>query len=180
MIITISGTPGSGKSTIAKLLAKKLKLKHHSTGDFMRKMAKDRNITLAELSELAESDLSVDQEIDNWSKKLGETEDNFIIDTRLGFYFIPKAVKIFLDADIKIRVQRIFKDKRPGETAKTPGEMEKEITQRQKSESKRYQEYYNVNHYDKTNYDLLIDTSELTPEEITKKTLEYLEKQKSL
>ena len=174
VIITISGTPGSGKSTIAKFLAKKINLKHYSTGDFMRKIAKERNITLAELGEIAEADLSIDQEIDNWSKKLGETEDNFIIDSRLAFHFIPQAVKIFLDADIKTRVKRIFKDKRPGESAKTKKDMEKEILQRQESESKRYKEYYNIDHFDKTNYDLLIDTTDLTPEEITKKIIEFL------
>lgn len=178
MIITISGTPGSGKSTIAKLLAQKLNLKHYSTGDFMRKIAKDRKISLAELGEIAESDLSVDQEIDNWSEKLGKTENNFIIDSRLAFHFIPQAVKIFLDADIKTRVQRIFQDKRPGESAKTEKQMEKEVLQRQESESKRYQEYYNVDHFDKTNYDLLIDTTDLTPEEIVDKILEFMKKKK--
>ena len=50
MIITISGTPGSGKSTVAKMIATKLGFKHYSTGDFMRQMAKERGISLEELS----------------------------------------------------------------------------------------------------------------------------------
>ena len=46
MIITISGIAGSGKSTVAKLLAKKLNCKHYSVGDFMRQIAKEKNIPL--------------------------------------------------------------------------------------------------------------------------------------
>ena len=50
MVITISGEPGAGKSTTAKLLAKKLSCKHYSTGDFMRDMAEERKISLLELT----------------------------------------------------------------------------------------------------------------------------------
>lgn len=44
MIITISGYPGSGKSTIADIIAKKLKLKRYSVGNFRRELAKKRGI----------------------------------------------------------------------------------------------------------------------------------------
>ena len=136
MIITISGTAGSGKSTIGKLLAKKLNLKHYSTGDFMRKIAKKRNISLIELSELAEADLSIDQEIDNFSKDLAK-QDNFIIDSRLAYHFIPNSIKIFLDANLGIRAQRISKDKRTDEPQDLQ-KLKKEIQQREKSEKKRF------------------------------------------
>ena len=175
MIITISGRPGAGKSTIAKLLAQKLNLKHYSTGDFMRKIAQDRGISLIELSEVAESDLSVDQEIDNYAKNLVK-EDNFVIDTRLGYHFIPNSIKIFLDADPKTRAQRIFKDKRQEEKG-TLEELEKEIQKREQSEIKRYQKYYNLNPFNQDNFDLLIDTTDLTPEEITSKIIEFIKKQ---
>ena len=76
MIITISGLPGSGKSTVARLLADKLRLKHYSTGDYMRKMAGDRHLTLAQLGQQAEKDKKIDEELDTWQIKLGLTEDN--------------------------------------------------------------------------------------------------------
>ena len=56
MIITISGKPGSGKSTVAKRLAAELGLTHVSAGDFMRDMATERGITVLELSAIAEND----------------------------------------------------------------------------------------------------------------------------
>lgn len=181
MIITLSGTPGSGKSTIAKLLAQKLKLKHYSTGDFMRQIAEKRKIDLMELSKLAEKDITIDHEIDAYAKKLGETEDNFIIDTRLGFHFIPPAIKIFLDASLDIRAQRVFKDQRPSEkAAQTVAEMKKAIQTREQSEIKRYQKYYQLNPYDHQNFDLVVDTGHSNPEEIVKKILEFVKKRKSL
>ena len=64
MIITISGKAGSGKSTVAKEIARKLELKHYSIGDLMRQMAKEKNISLSELGELAEKDDSIDKELD--------------------------------------------------------------------------------------------------------------------
>ena len=89
MIITISGIAGSGKSTVAKLLAKKLNYKHYSIGDFMRQIAKERKLTLLELSKQAEKDNSIDKELDKKQIELGKTKDNFVIDSRLGFHFCP-------------------------------------------------------------------------------------------
>ena len=39
MIITITGLPGSGKTSVAKHLAKHLHIKHYSMGDLFRKIA---------------------------------------------------------------------------------------------------------------------------------------------
>ena len=91
MIITISGIAGSGKSTVAKLLAKKLNYKHYSIGDFMREIAKQRKTTLLELSKEAEKDSSIDKELDQKQIELGKTQDNFVIDSRLGFHFIKNS-----------------------------------------------------------------------------------------
>ena len=102
MIITISGALGSGKSTVAKILVQKFNLKHYSTGDFMREIAVKRGITLLELSKLAETDKSIDEELDERQIKLGEEEDNFIIDARLGWHFIPNSIKIFLDVTLYV------------------------------------------------------------------------------
>ena len=70
MIVTISGTPGSGKSTVGKLIAKKLGLKHYSIGNLMRSMAKEKGLTLGELGELAKTDNGkIDHELDDMQIK---------------------------------------------------------------------------------------------------------------
>ncbi len=72
MIITISGIAGSGKSTVAKLLAKRLGYRHYSIGDFMREMAKERKVSLLELSKEAEKGHSIDKELDEKQRELGK------------------------------------------------------------------------------------------------------------
>ncbi|MDP7244090.1 MAG: cytidylate kinase family protein [Flavobacteriales bacterium] len=172
MIITISGKAGSGKSTIAKQLAKKLKLKHYSIGDLMRQIAKDKNISLMELSKLAEKDNSIDLELDKKNIELRE-ENNFVIDGRLTAYFSPYAeLKVFLDCDDEVRADRILKDERKDEKSKNIKESTKKIKQREQSERKRYKKLYNVDYCDKKLYNLIIDTTNLSIKEVVEKIIE--------
>ncbi len=178
MIITISGTPGSGKSTVAKLLAGRLGYKHYSTGDYYRKMAQDRNVSVLELAGMAEKDKTIDKELDDWQKNLGK-QDNFIIDARLGFYFIPGSFKVYLDADEKTRAERIFSDRLRKERNITLEDTISNIRKREISEVKRYKQYYGIDYHDQKNYDLIVDTAELTPKGVVDKILELI-KQKPL
>jgi predicted cytidylate kinase len=174
MIIALGGKPGSGKSTIAKLLAKKLNFKHYSNGDFMREIAEQRNISILELSRIAETDKSIDEELDKRQVMLGKKEDNFVIDSRLGFHFIPKAKKVFIDADFEIRAKRILSDKKRKENNPDINKAKQNIIEREKSEIKRYMQYYNLNPYDKNNFDIAIDSSDLTPEQIANQIINSL------
>ena len=166
MKITISGQVGSGKSTVAKLLAKKKKYSYYSTGEFMRAIAKERKVTIMELSDKAESDPSIDKELDKKQIEIGKKEDNFVMDSRLGFYFIPDSFKILLTVDIKEAAKRIHKDKREGETFKDIDEAIDSLEKRMMSEKKRYKEYYNIEFPKINHFDLIIDTSDKKPEEI--------------
>ncbi len=174
MIITISGTPGSGKSTIAKVLAKKLDFKHYSIGDFMRELAEEKGMTLEEFSKQAEKSVDIDKKLDEKSKKLGSEENNFVMDTRLGFHFIPNSFKIRLIVDSKIGAERIFKDSRRGESFESVEEAKEKIEKRIASERKRYAEYYNIDIDDENNFDLVIDTSDKNPEEIVGEIIKKL------
>jgi len=181
MKITISGNLGSGKSTVAKMLAKELGYAHYSTGDFMRKMAEDRNMTLLKLSKIAENDPSIDKELDDFQKKLGEEKDNFVLDARLGFHFVPNSKKIFLEAEENEgakRVQKSFKDKQAGRENEGIKDDFKKIfralKERRESERKRYTQFYGVDYEDPKQYDLVINTTAMPPEQVVKKIIEEL------
>ncbi len=165
-IITICGVLGSGKSTAAKRVATALGYPHFSGGDFMRDMARERNISLAEFSIMAESDPEIDKEIDRRQKEYMHTHDKFVIDSRLGWFWAPDSFKVFLTLDLDTAAERVFGDMqakiRTGETQGIPETLEAvkaRLAERFESERKRYHEYYGIeNHFDSKHFDLVIDT----------------------
>ena len=173
MIITISGDIGSGKSTVAKMVSERLGLKYYCIGEMQRDIAKEKDLTLQELQKLEEKDDSLDKMIEEKQKKLGKDDDDFVIDSRLGWYCIPNSIKIFLAVDIDEAARRIFEEDRKDEEYADIEEAKKEIIRRKESEKKRYKTYYNIDHFDLTNYDLIIDTTNLTPNEVVDKIVEF-------
>lgn len=163
-IITIAGMPGSGKSSTADDVAKKLRFKRFSSGDFMRKMALDLGISLNELSERAETDLTIDKKIDDEVKKVGKI-DKIVLDSRLGFHWIPNSFKVYLDLPLEIAKERIWnnlkvnKFRQQSEGVNDIEKIYEKITERLGSEKKRYMELYKVDFTDKDHYDLVIDTN---------------------
>ena len=179
MRITISGKAGSGKSTVAKLLSEKLKLRHYSIGDLMRAMASEKGMSLIELNKIAEKDKSIDLELDSKLKEMGKAKDNFVVDGRLTAFFIPNAdARVFLETDDKIRAERILKDKREHEKSRDINEMIEKINKREESERKRYKKYYGADYSDKKLYNLVINTTKLGPNEVVEKIMKFVEKKK--
>ena len=80
LIVTISGDLGSGKSVLANSLVNYWEAERYSTGTIQRKMAEERGITTLELNRLAETDKSIDDEIDGAFAKLGATQSNLVVD----------------------------------------------------------------------------------------------------
>lgn len=166
-IITIAGNNGGGKSSASTGVSNLLGYQKKSTGDFMRKMASERGITLEELAELAEKDPSIDIALDDYNREIGK-EENIVLDSRLGFHFIPEAFKVFLFCDSKTAAKRVIEDSknnpnRHNETRQglnTIEEVAKSLEDRLESERKRYKEMYGIeNHTDPKKFNLVIDTS---------------------
>ncbi|MGI6347634.1 MAG: (d)CMP kinase [Patescibacteria group bacterium] len=180
MIISISGFPGSGKSTIAKLLAEKLKWPRYYMGGLRREAAKKRGLTLAEYNKLGESDPSTDLEVDNYQKKLGEEKDNFIIEGRTSWHFIPHSIKIYLDVNKKAAAKRIFShlqeenNRNEDHNLKTLEDVEKSIEERYLSDKKRYEQYFNIDVYDKNNYDFYLDTTNFNIQEVFNQVFDFI------
>jgi cytidylate kinase len=171
MIISISGDPGSGKSTIGRMLAEKLNWPRYYVGELRRKAAADRGMTLEEYNKLGERDPRTDTEVDRWQEELGKKEDNFIIEGRTSWYFIPQSLKIFLKVDPRIAAERMMgqlaagKRKKESQKFATVKEIMEVNKKRVESDKKRYKKYYNINAYDTNNFDIVIDTTEQTKDE---------------
>ena len=166
MIITISGSAGSGKSSVAKILAKKLKVKHYSAGNAQREIARERGISIEELGKLEAEDDSIDRMID---KKMGEIcrhEKDAVVDAWLGAYFAPQSIKFFLDADTDTRVKRRLLQRRKEEKFDDFDTAKKSMLEREKINRKRWIEYYGFDYIDTKNYNYVIRTDKMTQEEI--------------
>ena len=85
MLITISGVPGSGKTTVAKLLADRLGLPHVYAGDLYRQEAKKRGLSLEAFNELCEKDHSIDRALDE-AMAARARAGNVVLEGRLAGY----------------------------------------------------------------------------------------------
>ena len=169
MIITIAGRPGAGKSTVGKLLSEKLDYARHSIGDLRGKAAQERGMTIDEWNTLGETSDETDIAVDNYQKELGSKEDDFIIDGRISWHFIPNSLKVFLDVKPEVGAQRIFEHSKEGarpdeDDYANPQDVQERASARNASDALRYQKYYGLTWDDFNNFDLVIDTTDLTPD----------------
>ncbi len=188
MIISISGAQGSGKSTIAKKLASQLNWPRYYMGALRRQAALKRGMTLAEYNKLGEKDIETDKEVDEYQKTLGQDEDNFIIEGRTSWYFIPHSFKIYLDVQLAIGAQRIWghlqtdNQRNEDNNLNSLEEMINSLKRRQISDQKRYLKYYQINVHDKKHYDFVLDTSHLNIDQVfnlvSKRVSQELKKKK--
>ncbi len=169
-IITITGKPGSGKSTTSKALAAELSYRHFSSGDLFRSIGNERGINILQANLSGEKDSSIDHLVDQRLRDIGATEDNMVIDSRMAWYWMPFSFKVYLDLDLMTAAERIMlnTDLSRLETEHIPHEPKEyalALQQRLDSEARRYKKLYNVNPYDVGNYDLVVDTKRNNPQQ---------------
>lgn len=167
--ITISGSIGSGKSTVAKCLKSLLGIKIKSIGSIQREMAQQYGMTTVEFNKYMETHPEFDDELDSFQRKEGEKNDTSIFDSRLAWHFVPNSLKVYLYVDEKTAAERIIKDnQRIGESYHSQQETILSIRQRRESELLRYKNKYNIVLDDLNNYDLIIDTSSVSAQEVAR------------
>ncbi|MFW9819499.1 MAG: (d)CMP kinase [Candidatus Thorarchaeota archaeon] len=176
MIITISGLHGTGKSTIAKLIAEKLCIQYYSTGQIFRDLALEMNMTLEEFTKYVEENPDIDKKLDNKIIDIAQ-KGNIIIDSQLSGYIL-KAIadfKILLTCPLETRIKRMA-----DRDNNRYDEKVKETMIREKSELERFKRLYNIDLSNQEElhqlYDLIIDTENLTVEEVLEKILSFIPK----
>jgi CMP/dCMP kinase len=171
MKITIFGNPGTGKSTVGKLLASKLGYAYMSSGNMFRDMGAALGMTVYEIDVLSQTDPQYDIKLDQMVAEYGRTHNDFVFESRLAWHFIPDSTKIQLFTNEEVAAQRVAeRDQITVEKAKENN------TLRISTYIARYPKTYPDVHYPPTNgdFDLSIDVTHPLPEAIVDEIISWL------
>lgn len=142
----------------------------------MREMAAERGLSILELSRSAEERDLIDRQIDARTLHLAEESDDFVMDARLGWHFIPRSVKVFLEVQPETAAKRIYAARRGTEHENVSlSDTLEAIESRIESERKRYLNYYGLDYTDPNNFDLVVDTSEKTVDQVVEEILRHVD-----
>lgn len=173
-MICISGNIAVGKTEVAALLAEKLGYNLYKASESFRSLARENNMDLVEFNEYVKANPDIDRNIEAKTEQVINSNDQMVIDARLGFYLAPKAFKVYMIANVDIAAERLFKAsaKRGKEENYANVEQAKTaIKIREASEQERYKKLYDVNIHDMDNYDYVIDTTNLDSNEVALKII---------
>jgi len=180
MIISFNGDHGSGKSTIAEKISDALGYSRFYIGQLFRDMAKEKGMTLAEFQKMHKYDSSADKEVDDYVVKLSKENDNFVIESRTAWYFIPDSLKIYLKVSDQEAARRIMKEacsenrKNELTNADSLEDVVENLQERKKRDDDRYQRYYGIDIRDEKNYDFILDTTDLSIDEVFEKVMNFI------
>lgn len=165
--IVLSGPVASGTTTAAKNLSQKLNLEYHSAGDFFRDYMLSHNIPLPNKEEIPdEIDRKVDLELTN----LLASEKNVVVDGLYYGYFcrdMPNVLKVLITADQDERI------KRATTRTHTHKETPEDVIRRDKAHDLKFRKLYaNENFLDSRFFDLIINSTHTSQEEVLKQIID--------
>ena len=180
-IISLAGDLAAGKGTVSKILIKDLDYGIYRNGEYARKLARDMGLDITSFNAYLVDHPEIDLQIEKSASEYAKDHDNFIIDARLGWYAVPESFKVYLRVDIDVAAQRAFNDlnRKSSESFATVEEQKADMQKRFEMENERYWNLYHVRKEDMSNYDLVVDTTNITPQEVAeiikKEYLKWLE-----
>lgn len=177
--ISITGDLGSGKSTVCRYLKQKYGFTVYSIGVIQRTLAEKYNMTTFEFNKYMETNTEIDVEIDTNLTEIGKRNEDMILDSRMAWHFVPGSFKVFLTVDLDTAAKRIIDDSRGAvETYVSLKDAKCKLLDRKASENLRYKAKYGVDCSDLSNFDLIVDTTEISAEEVGEKIMEGYRRQK--
>jgi radical S-adenosyl methionine domain-containing protein 2 len=162
--ITLSGSVGSGKSTIGKLIQESLQIDFFSMGQLARRKALSLGMDIDAFQKFLLIHPEMDMELDNFISSEMNKKSNFILDYRLGYHFIKGSFNVLLDVNEEIALKRISNRNSNNENYENLSNSERllKLHNRNTIMRERFIHLYNADFLKKNNY-LVIDTSHLNP-----------------
>jgi CMP/dCMP kinase len=169
-VVTITGPPGSGKSTAGRAVAERLGLDFRSAGELFRARARARGMTLEAFSRLAESEEGIDRALDD--EMLALAAPGRVLDGRVtGALCRRRGIAchyLVVTARPEVRYARLAERDRiqyAGAAATTSA--------REASERDRYLRYYGID-LDTETPDLTVDSSEMPAPQVVDRLTDFL------
>ncbi|HEX6510058.1 MAG TPA: cytidylate kinase family protein [Chloroflexota bacterium] len=161
MRILLSGLSGTGSTTAAKRIAADLGLSYVYGGQIFRNLAMERGISLEELAESLEHDGETEREIDRRLIAAGLGDHVLIEGRTIGWIFPPEipALRIWLVCDLEERLNRVQRREHHPRSADN-------LLRREASDNRRYHMLYGIEEKDFSPFDLVIDTTVLSVDEV--------------
>jgi predicted cytidylate kinase len=167
LTVTVGGLPGTGTSTLCKLLRERLGLPYTYAGHIFREEAGRRGLSLAEFGALCQKDPSIDAALDDRQIYLLR-KGGLILEGRLSGWLAQRhrlpALKVWVRCDESERIRRIVD--RDGGTLAAQADA---TWAREQSEQDRYRRYYGVDLGDLSFYDLVLDSTHMLPADLATK-----------
>jgi len=175
VVIAISGKPGAGSSTVAKMVAKRLGVDYFSPGQKFFKPSRKDDTT--EALNLWKSDKGKSKDfhkkIDDYQRELAR-KGNVVVCGKLSIWVLKDLadVKVWLDCNFDERVRRTSeRDKINLEEAR------KKLKEREDLEEKEWRKMYRFDrNKQKEIADVVIDTTILSAEEVVEKIVKNYER----
>jgi predicted cytidylate kinase len=168
--ITISGKICTGKTTLYKNLQHTLGWPAYSAGHFFRKYSKEHGLVLASADEQNED---ITKRVDFGMHEKLLKDKHIILEGWMSGIMaqgISDVLRILLVCNDRVRIKR-FKEREKI----TEEEASKNIFARETNVFQKLSEiYYRKDFTNPVNYDLVIDTNDISKEEILKKVLDQL------
>lgn len=169
MKITIGGVSGTGKSTVARKLAERLGYKKYSGGDMQRMNAVEKGMTIEEYDKYLIKHPELDNAIEERQRVVGQQEDNFVLESRIGWFVVPDALKVKLGCDLDERIRRIAHDTtdRIAHEMGTIESTKEKTLNREETYKIRFNELYGISDWNADeHFDIVVDTSNISVDEV--------------